>query len=291
MTFFQAIIMGFVQGLTEFLPISSSGHLVIMKNLLKMNTDNGILFEVMLHIGTLIVVFITFWTDIKRLFIEIFRIIAEVFQNIKIYINNKKDDDAKRYRKILQNNYRKFVVLIAVSTIPTAIIGLALQNLVDVASSSLLGAGTGLLITAVLLIVVEHTKDGDKVPLDVSYGSAIIIGICQGIAVFPGISRSGITITACLLCGFHKKFSVKYSFIMSIPAIIGAALLQLGKLPKAGFSGPEVLYGIIGTAIAAGVGFLCIKAMLVLIQKRRFRFFAYYCFLIGIIAIVCNYII
>lgn len=291
MTLFQAIIMGLVQGITEFLPISSSGHLVIISQLLHMNSDTGILFEVMLHVGTLIAVFVAFWSDIKRLFIELFRIFIEIFQNIKIFFYNKKKNDAKRYHKILQNNYRKFVVMILISTIPTAIIGLLLHNMVISASKSLLAAGSGLLITAVLLFVVDYNQNGMKIPMDVTYANAVIIGICQGIAAFPGISRSGITITACLLCGFQKKFSVKYSFIMSIPAIIGAAVLELVKAPKADIVWSEGIYGFIGMVIAAGVGFVSIKMMLVLVQKRKFKFFAVYCAVIGIVAITCNFMI
>ena len=291
MTLFQAIIMGLVQGITEFLPVSSSGHLVIMSRLLHMNSDTGILFEVMLHVGTLIAVFAAFWSDIKRLFIELFRIFIEIFQNIKIFFYNKKKNDAKRYHKILQNNYRKFVVLILISTIPTAIIGFLLRNMVISASKSLLAAGSGLLITAVLLFVVDYHQNGMKIPMDVTYANAVIIGICQGIAAFPGISRSGITITACLLCGFQKKFSVKYSFIMSIPAITGAAVLELVKAPKADIVWAEGIYGLIGMVIAAGVGFVFIKIMLVLVQKRKFKFFAVYCAVIGIVAITCNFVI
>lgn len=291
MTLLQAILMGLVQGITEFLPVSSSGHLVVMNQLLHITSETGILYEVMLHVGTLIAVFAAFWNDIKRLFVEIFRIFMELFQNLKIFLYNKKEDDAKRYHKILQNNYRKFVVLILISTVPTGIIGLVLRPMVISATKSLLAAGSGLLITAVLLLVVDYHKNGSQIPMDVTYSSAVIIGICQGLAAFPGISRSGITITACLLCGLQKKFSVKYSFIMSIPAIIGAGILEIAKAPKSEIMWIEVLYGFIGMIIAAVVGFVCIKMMLVLVQKRKFKFFAVYCTLIGIVAIVCSFII
>lgn len=291
MTFFQAVIMGLVQGITEFLPISSSGHLVLFKHLLNIDMSTGIVFEVMLHFGTLIAVFAAFWSDIKRLLIEIIRMLRDIWQNIKILLHNKKDDDAKRYHKILQNNYRKFVVLIVVSTIPTAVIGVLAQNIVVQASASLLASGSGLLITSVLLLVVDYTPGGQKIPRDVTYTTAVIIGICQGIAVFPGISRSGITITACLLLGLHKKFSVKYSFIMSIPAVIGAVILELKELPQASISWLEGIYYFTGTVIAAAVGFVCIKTMLKLVQKRKFKIFSFYCAVIGIVSIVCNFVI
>lgn len=289
MTFLQAVIMGLVQGITEFLPISSSGHLVLIKHLLKMEMDTGIVFDVMLHMGTLIAVFIAFWTDIKRLFIEMLRIIRDIWLNLKIFLHNKKADDARRYHKILQNNYRKFVVLIVISTIPTAVIGLLFQSLVVQASGSLLASGIGLLITSVLLLVTDYSPGGKKIPLDVTYGMAVVIGVCQGIAVFPGISRSGITIIACLLMGFQKKFAIKYSFIMSIPAIIGALILELGEIPKAGISGPEILYCLVGMAVAAAVGFFCIRTMITFVQKRKFKIFSCYCLVIGIVSLIYNF--
>lgn len=289
MTFFQAIIMGLVQGITEFLPISSSGHLVLMKHLLKMNMDTGILFDVMLHTGTLIAVFIAFWTDIKRLFIEMLCIVRDIFLNIKIYLYNKKEDDAKRYHKILQNNYRKFAILIFISTIATTIVALVVRNLVVKAAASLLASGIGLLITGVALLVVDYTPSGKKVPLDVTFKTALIIGVFQGISAFPGISRSGVTIAACLLCGLHKKFSVKYSFIMSIPVILGAAIWQIPQITVVGISWLEGLYYAAGAAIAAGVGFFCIKKMLTFIQKQKFKIFSFYCFVIGILSIVYNF--
>lgn len=291
MSLLQAILMGIIQGCTEFLPVSSSGHLSLMKHVLHMQTDTGILFDVMLHVGTLTAVFVAFWADIRRLFIELIRMIRDLAGNGKIYIQNLSGSEERRYQKIVHNNYRKFIIMILVSTIPTIIIGVLMNQLAVQAAESLLAAGIGLYITSVLLLVVDYNKDGKKLPREVGYGCALLIGVCQGIAVFPGISRSGVTIAACLLCGFHRKFSIKYSFIMAVPAVIGAAVWELRELSGISFHAASFFYGLAGVVTAAVVGFFCIKIMLHLIRKSQFRFFALYCFLIGTTAIICNYVL
>lgn len=289
MSFIQALILGLVQGVTEFLPVSSSGHLAILENLFEISNDTGIAFDVVLHLGTLAAIFAAFRKDIRKLILEGCKSIFDVYENVKIYIHNKDKQDAKRYKKIISNNYRKVFLLILVSTIPTAIEGFLFRNFVAQAGTNLLAPAVGLFITGVMLLVIDFFPTGTKIPKDVGYGTALIIGICQGIAVFPGISRSGITIVACLICGFNRKFAVKYSFLMAIPAIIGAAVLECVKIPGSGVTlGLFGMYAV--SAIVAGiVGYFCIQGMLLIIRKKQFRFFSLYCFMIGIAAAACNF--
>ena len=141
MSLLQAILLGLVQGITEFLPVSSSGHLAIFQYIFKVNTDTGMLFEVMLHLGTLIAVCVVFWKDIKKLFIEGIHLLADACINLKTLFSNKFRHGNDAYRRIVTNAYRKFVLLILVTTIPTGIIGIALNGVVDMASSSLLIPG------------------------------------------------------------------------------------------------------------------------------------------------------
>lgn len=290
MSFFKAILMGLTQGITEFLPISSSGHLTIMGSLLHINTDTGVLFEVMLHMGTLLAVFFAFRTDIQRMFWEMFRILADIYENIKIFFYNKiHETDEQRYKKILHNNYRKLLVMIVVSTVPTGIIGYLFRDLAAIASQSLLAAGLGLLVTAVLLLVVDYWNCGTKIPKDITVGQALLLGICQGIGVFPGVSRSGITITAGLLCGFKRNFAVRYSFLMSVPAVIGAMILEMREFTAPAMNFQMIIFYIAGMLVAAVSGYFCIRAMLALIQRKRFRVFAFYCLIVGIIAIAGNF--
>lgn len=291
MSFFQAILLGIVQGLTEFLPVSSSGHLAICEQLFHIQMDSGMFFDVMLHLGTLIAIFVAFRKDIGRLIMEAIRMVRDIFLNAKLYFHNKKTGEAKRYTRIVHSNYRRFVVLVLVATIPTAILGYFMRSIVDMASATLLFPGLGLLVTGILLLVVDFVPAGDRIPRDVNFITALLIGVCQGFATFPGVSRSGTTITACLLGGFNRKFAVKFSFIMSIPAVLGAAILEWTKA-----GGETITAGLVGNcfagAIAAGiVGYFSIKTMLVIVQRQKLRYFSYYCFLIGVVAIVGNFLI
>lgn len=289
MTILQAIIMGIVQGVAEFLPISSSGHLVIMKHILHIN-DTGLLFDVMLHFGTLIAMFVAFFKDIKQLIIEGFGIIGDFFINIGRLVHNLLSKEKREYNKVIRTAYRKFVMLIVVSTIPTGIMGILLKNVVEVTSETLIVPGLCLLLTGVLLLIADKTVLGKKRANDVTYTNAGIIGLAQGVSTLPGLSRSGTTITACLSCGFDKNFAVKYSFIMSIPAILGAVILQIKDIGTVAIKSTEMVGYVIGTAIAAIVGYICIKTMLVVVRKKKYKGFAYYCFVIGSIAIIWNFV-
>ena len=295
MTLLQAIFMGVIQGLTEFLPVSSSGHLALFKILFGVETDTGMLFDVLLHVGTLIAICTVYYRDIAKMIVEGLCIIRDAFCNIGIFFQNigtfvkhkggqEMDSGHRSYRRIVNSSYRKFVILIIVSTIPTGIIGYVGKNAVANASEILIVPGICLIITAILLFVADLLKSGEKLPKDVTYTNAFLIGIAQGVATLPGLSRSGTTITACLLSGFNRKFAVKYSFIMSIPAILGAMVLELKDF-SAAVAGTEIVYYIVGMVIAAVIGYICIKVMLFVVGRKRFRGFAIYCLIVGIISI------
>ena len=279
--------MGFIQGVAEFLPISSSGHLAIGKYMLGLNTEVDMLFDIMLHIGTLVAVFIAFWEDIKELIIEGFSIIRDLFINLYIAISrffSKKEEKAS-FKKVIGTPYRRFVLLVIISTIPTGIIGILFDDLIEQASTTILIPGICLLITGVLLRIADNSKSGNLDAETTTYKKAGIVGIAQGFATLPGISRSGTTITACLLCGFKKEFAVKYSFIMSIPAILGAAVLELLDFDDKNISGDMVINYFVGTVVAGVVGYVCIKTMLKVVKDKKFFGFSIYCFIVGTIAI------
>lgn len=291
MSLLETILLGIIQGVAEFLPISSSGHLAIFKNIFKVNTDTGMLFDVMLHIGTLVAVFIVYWSDLKKLIMEGIGIVIDFLKNLTVYIHNLTSKEKKHYSKVVNSSYRKFVMMIILSTIPTGLIGILAKDYIETASEGLLVPGIGLLITGTLLLISDKIKEGTKTPKTASYKNAFIIGVCQGFATMPGISRSGTTITASLWNGFDRKFAVKYSFIMSIPAILGAALLEILDFKNVTLAPGEMMNYLIGTIVSAVVGYMCIKWLLVLVQNRKFKYFAYYCYLAGILAIVGNFII
>lgn len=300
MSLLQAIFMGILQGITEFLPVSSSGHLALFKNLFQIETETGMLFDILLHFATLLAICVVYYKDIARLFVEGLGILRDwainfacLCRNIVLFAGNKlsrrnlnnEDLDYSEYRKVVNSAYRKFVMLILMSSIPTAIIGFVSKDVAEQAANLLIVPGICWIVTAGLLFVADKAKGGEKLPREVTYTNAFIIGIVQGIATLPGISRSGATIAACLLCGFNRKFAVKYSFIMSIPAILGATLLELTEVSGADIARGEIFSYVVGMIFAAVVGYISIKTMLVVVGKKKFTIFSIYCLLLGLIAI------
>lgn len=286
MTFIQAIILGIVQGLTEFLPVSSSGHLAIMKNLLHMNLDTGVLYDVLLHVATLIAVCIVMHKDIIKLIMEFISIVRDAFTNLMIFIENFSSKNKQKYITIMSTSYRRFVILIIVSTIPTGILGILLDDIIETVESELLVPGICLICTAVIILISDFLTDGTKKAKEATIGDAFAIGTAQGIATLPGLSRSGTTIAACVLCGFDRKFAVKYSFIMSMPAILGALVLKLSKLSSESVTGGEIVSYIVGMIVAAVVGYFALVLTIKIVQKKSFKFFAFYCFGIGVVSII-----
>lgn len=290
MTVLYTILLGIIQGITEFLPISSFGHLLMAENLLGMDRGAGVLLEAMLHLGTVAAIFFAMREELKRIGVELLGMVMDIVGNINLYIHNKRSGESLRYARIVHGSYRKFAALLVVSSIPTAIIGYTARRLVTKSSVSPLMTGIGLLITGIFLLVIDLSKSGgDKTPREATYDHAMWIGICQGISVFPGLSRSGLTISTALLCGFSRKFAVKYSFLLSVPAVIGAFILEIGE-----FTSPVMSVGlgftyVLGMLVSALVGCLTIRFLLRLVQKKKFRYFAYYCFLAGIAYLVWNF--
>jgi undecaprenyl-diphosphatase len=247
--------------------------------------EAGLLFDVILHLGTLLAIFAVYYKDIWKLIVAGFSILADVSRNIGIFFTNLSNKKKGGYHKVISSGYRKFVLLVIVSTIPTGIIGILDADLVELASTILLVPGICLILTSILLVIADRCKGGDKLPKQVTYSNAFIIGIAQGVATLPGLSRSGTTIAACLLSGFDRKFAVKYSFIMSIPAVLGSLVFELSDLSGVAYTSTEILYYLIGMVVAAVVGYICIKAMLYVVRQKKFTGFAIYCFLVGAISV------
>lgn len=287
MSFLQAILMGILQGILEFLPVSSSGHIVLLENVSGIAIGEGLLFETLIHIGTLAAVIFAFKKELKQLVLDVIRILLDIVDNAKIwYLNKRMPEKEQRYKKLFQTNYRRLFLLLFVSMAVTSAVGLLMKGFSEKAAGSLLASGIGFFITGVVLLVADCIKPGNRIPKDVALWQAAVIGAFQGTAVFPGISRMGITIAVCLLLGFNRKFSVIYSFLLSVPAVAGAVLVELVNSSGANFTGTLILEYFLGIVFAALAGFLCIRFMQRVLLKKRLRGFAYYCFFIGIAAII-----
>jgi undecaprenyl-diphosphatase len=213
--------------------------------------------------------------------------LGDLIHNLSAFLKKGKEEPS--YRHIIRTNYRKFVVLIIVSTIPTAIIGFAGEKLIRDASATLIVPGICLLITGLLLFLSDRVENCWKIPKDVSWGEGILIGVAQGFATLPGLSRSGTTISACTFCGLDRKFAVKYSFILSIPAILGAALLEISDIGSETLTGAMIGSYAAGMIAAAVVGYISIRFLLRIVRGRKMRYFGYYCFAVGILAIAGHF--
>lgn len=287
MKFIQSVIMGLVQGLTEFLPVSSSGHLALIKALFNVETDTGILFDVLLHFGTLISIIVVFYKDILRLILEFIGMCRDLFGNMVLFFKSIGSiDKAHDYAPVLSNAYRRFVVLLIVSTIPTGLIGIFMDDVVSYANSSLLITGICLIITGLILVLSDFLPDKGKRLKDVNFGDAFCVGVSQGIATLPGLSRSGTTITACMLCGFDRRLAAKYSFIMSIPAVLGAVILEISDVASDTITAGDVGCYIVGMIIAGAVGYVALKITMKLVISKYFKYLAFYCMFIGAVSII-----
>lgn len=292
MSFWEAIIMGLIQGLTEFLPVSSSGHLAIFKNIFHIQTETGLLYDVMLHMATLGAICVVYWKDVKELFVNGCCMVGLWISNAVIWVSNRfrKKEAQIPLKPVLTTPYRRFVLMVIISTIPTGIMGIVLEDVIGSASELLILPGICLILTSIILFLADRAKPGTKDAATATYKNSLLIGIAQGAATLPGLSRSGTTITACLLSGFQKEFAVKYSFIMSIPAILGAMVLQLKDFTTVDLSGGLIWNYIAGMLVAGIVGYICIKTMLVVVKKNRFTIFSVYCLIAGLASVIFYFV-
>ena len=212
MSVLESILLGIVQGVTEFLPVSSSGHLAILENIFHIETNGSMLFDIMLHIGTLAAVFIVYHKDIWSMIKEFFFMVGDLCSNLHTFVLNKIHKTSLKYKKVVNNSYRKFVMLILVSTVPTGVIGVLGKDIVEGAGETLLIPGICLLITGVLLLMAELKKEGNKTPKNTSYGNGLIIGaarrsrrVCS--AVWTGNLRSNIPLS----CPFRRSWALRCS--------------------------------------------------------------------------------
>lgn len=276
MGYLEAVILGLVQGLAEFLPISSSGHLALLQNIFGVQGDQVLFFTVLLHVGTLVSVFIIYWRDICELIVELFLTI--------------KDLCTGKGLRLAERPVRKLGVMIIVATIPTALIGLLFNDIFNGLYLSLLAIGIGFLITGVLMFLAERMGSAHKGIEKMNFRNAVFIGVLQGIAIYPGISRSGSTLVGGLTTGLERTFAVKFAFLISIPSILGSVVLELPDAIKEGID-PQLIGPILaGMAVAAVSGFIAIKTMIQIVSKKKLSYFSYYVWALGIFTIAYSFL-
>ena len=272
MSLISSILLGLVQGVAEFLPISSSGHLAIAEKLLGASgaTDIPGFFDVLLHLGTLAAVFVAYWPDIRAM-------IFEFFQGVSDLIHHKTPVPVPAARRM--------ILLIVAATLPLGLI-LPVKDTIEAMSGNLYFVSVALLLTGCLLFISDRVKPGKKTARNATLKDALLVGLAQAAATCPGISRSGTTITAGCFVGFERKFAVRFSFLMSIPAILGANILSLADAVKDGIIWGDVPVYLVGVAVAAVTGYACIRLLRMIADKGRFGWFAYYCWGVGLLSLI-----
>lgn len=258
MNSFQAVFLGLIQGLTEFIPVSSSGHLVIAQSFLDIREDQ-ILFNVILHIGTLIPIFIIFWQDIKDMI-------------------------------LLKKEKRKETFYILIAIIPTGIIGVLFEDFFENLFANAYLTAFMLIVTGLILYITEKIDGGEKEVEEMKFWQPLVVGLAQGAAIIPGISRSGSTIAASLFQGLNREAAARFSFLMSIPVIGGAGFLQFLKIVERAEFNLELKVVLFGFSAAVVSGYFAIKILLKVLAEKKLNYFSYYCWFIAAVVIVINWI-
>lgn len=270
---FQAVILGIIQGLTEFLPVSSSGHLVLFQNLFGLK-EPELLFDISLHVGTLLAICIVFFNELRSIFLMLMRL-PELIRA-----------SGGLQPVFADNEEFRIAVLIVIGSIPTAIIGFILHKSADYLFGTVWIVGLMLIATGMLLWFTRRLPVEGRLLSQVSGKDALAIGLVQGVAIIPGISRSGSTIAVALFLGVNRELAGRYSFLLSIPAILGALVLDFGSsLHQTSISGTTIL---LGTATAGIVGFAALKLLLRIVKQGQLYCFAPYCWFAGATALIWN---
>ena len=278
MTYLMSIFMGIIQGVAEFLPISSSGHLALFQAFFGMEDveSNYMFFTVLLHFGTLISVCVVYWRDILDMIREFFLGIAALC--------GKKDTG------VTPPPARRLVMLIIVATLPLFVMVLVKDAIETLFANPIL-VSCALIATGFVLFFSDRMARGRKTARNATLADALIVGCGQALAVIPGLSRSGTTISVGMMRGFDRAFAVRFSFLMSLPAIVGANILELKDAVESGFNMAELPMYLVGVAVAAVVGYACIRLLKMIADKGKFGWFAYYCWAAGLIVLALTLVL
>ncbi|NNL43277.1 MAG: undecaprenyl-diphosphate phosphatase [Desulfobacterales bacterium] len=271
----QAIFLGIIQGLTEFLPVSSSGHLVLFQNLLGFK-EPELLLDICLHVGTLFAICIVFFQEIKTIFMTLVRIPGLAIT-------------AGGYKCLYKKNEQvRITALIIIATLPTALLGILFHKIAHEIFGAVWIVGVMLMVTGFLLWFTRYVNPSGRPIGRMTVKDALAIGITQGFAILPGISRSGSTISVALFMGIKREVAGRYSFLLSIPAICGA--LVLGFDPSISQTTISAKVILLGTVSAAVIGYISLKVLLHIVKRGKLYFFAPYCLLLGFAALIWNFL-
>ena len=278
MSTWMAVFMGFVQGVAEFLPISSSGHLSLMQHFFGFEeVDN--LFNILLHFATLIAVCVVYWKDIVEMVLEFFRGLASL-------LTKRGSREVDRPPEA-----RRLVLLVILGTLPLLLV-IPIEDKVELLGNSPVFVSIALLVTGFILFFSDRMARGKKNGRTATVADALLVGVAQAFATVPGLSRSGCTISAGMLRGFDRKFAVRYSFLLSLPAVLGATLLKVVKtISDGGINTALLPKYLIGMVVAGVVGYFSIRLVQLLADKGKFGKFSIYCWIAGVVSLIAFVVI
>ncbi len=275
MEMYQGIVLGILQGLTEFLPVSSSGHLVLGQIFFGI-TESQLMFNISLHVGTLLAILVVYFSDIRSILASVLGFLLKAISG-------------KPVKHLFHEDlHLRMAGLILIGSVPTAMIGLFLKEFEAVLFSSAFLVGFMLILTGILLWVSRTYYTAEPIGTGFGIKKAVFIGTVQGLAVMPGISRAGATIAAGMMAGLDRGTAARFSFLLSVPAVMGAEVLGLKDIMEQGLS--IDLVTIYGTIAAFITGLIALKILLRLVHSGRFHLFAPYCWLVGVLAILSTVI-
>ena len=275
MTFWMALVLGVVQGIAEFLPISSSGHLSLLQYFFGMEEPDN-LYNILLHFATLAAVCVVYWRDIEEMIVEFFRGAAALVSGDK---SQGRPPEGRR-----------LVLLVILGTLPLFLV-LPFDDLVEGMGANPTFVALMLLLTGCILFLSDHYSGGKKTARTATVKDALLVGLAQGMATIPGLSRSGTTISAGMALGFDRNFAVRYSFLLSLPAVLGATLLKVVKVIVAESMDLKLLpMYLCGMIVAGVVGYFSISLVKLLADRGKFGKFAFYCWIVGGIALIFSLI-
>ncbi|MGN0274006.1 MAG: undecaprenyl-diphosphate phosphatase [Chordicoccus sp.] len=285
-----SVLAGVVQGLTEFIPVSSSGILVILRQMTGFTGDEALAYLAFLHLGTLAALLICLQNDLKKMARELLRMLRDIRSNAALYLRASRSGEEPRYARIVTTTYRRLVVMTLSSALMTALIGLILWKAAARVSGSLLYTGAGFILTGVILLVMSMIRPQGKVVKEIPLRSAFWTGIVQGFSVLPGLSRSAVTISSSILSGFRAKSAIRFSYLISVPVVLGAFLAGLiSGIGTGTINGHFLMTAIPGAIASALTGMLVIRRMLKLTRRAGSRPFAFLSFAFGVIAVAASF--
>lgn len=290
MELIKSILMALLQGITEFMPVSSCGHLVLAEHIFYSQTDSALFFIVLLHVASLLAVVFVFSKDMANLAVAACGIVLDIFSNIGIFVVRLFGKRTKGYYIINSSLHRKFLLLLVWTSLATGAVGMIMRGAAIDFFDNLTGIGIGFLVNSGLMLIADKLPHGHKKIKNLNLLDAIIIGAAQGLAVLPGVSRMGIAVCAAMALGTEKNFAVKYSLISSIPVIMGTFTLELIGMAGMSVSVDLMADYLIGMLLAMFTAVITIKVVLGIIKKYPFVGFTVYGTIVGGFAVMMGFI-